>query len=84
MYGALTKEMRSVDLLLPRPEAPFPGLNYKGLVQKVQSFTVPWWTSPSSGYSSNFCHSCANSSFEALFGTLNDSIQGLDLHSFIP
>ncbi|KAE8131641.1 hypothetical protein BDV38DRAFT_288513 [Aspergillus pseudotamarii] len=83
MYGALTKEMRSVDLLLPRPKAPFPGLNHKALVQKIQSFTVPQWTLPSSGYRT-YCHSCANSSFETLLGTLNDLIQGLDLHSLIP
>ncbi|KAF4161658.1 hypothetical protein CNMCM8927_004890 [Aspergillus lentulus] len=34
MYGALSKEMHSNDLLSPRPAAPFPDLNYKYLVWK--------------------------------------------------
>ncbi|KAH1984739.1 hypothetical protein KXW88_001401 [Aspergillus fumigatus] len=38
MYGALSKEMRSNDLLPSRPAAPFANLNYASLVQKV---TVP-------------------------------------------
>ncbi|KAE8309380.1 hypothetical protein BDV41DRAFT_580579 [Aspergillus transmontanensis] len=86
-YGALTKDMRSVDLYLPRPEAPFPGLNYKGLVQKVLSFTVPRWTrwdDTYDDYSPVYQHSCSDSSFKALLGILNDTIQGLDLHNLIP
>ncbi|KAB8268617.1 alkaline-phosphatase-like protein [Aspergillus minisclerotigenes] len=66
------------------PEAPFPGLNYKDLVKKVLSFKVPRWTTPSQGYSSGHRHSCSDSSFEALFGILNDTIRGLDLHDLIP
>ncbi|KAK6816096.1 hypothetical protein RU639_009055 [Aspergillus parasiticus] len=89
MYGALTKEIRSVDLFLARPEAPFPGLNYKDLVRKVLSFTVPRWNtrrSPIPGHTSSpfSQHSCSDSSFKALFGNLNDNIQGLDLHDLIP
>ncbi|KAE8337848.1 hypothetical protein BDV24DRAFT_177204 [Aspergillus arachidicola] len=84
MYGALTKEMRSINLFLPRPEAPFSGLIYKDLVNKVLSFTMPRWTTPSQGYRSGYQHSCSDSSFEALFGMLNDTIQGLDLHDLTP
>ncbi|KAE8411025.1 hypothetical protein BDV36DRAFT_289090 [Aspergillus pseudocaelatus] len=84
MYGALTKEMRSAELFLPRPEAPFPGLNYKDLVRKVQSFKIPRWDSRTLSYPYHSQHSCFDSSFKNLFGMLNDTIEGLDLHSLIP
>lgn len=82
MYGALSKEMHSNDLLSPRPAAPFPDLNYKYLVWKVLSFASPRWKDSSSGYSSygsRNCHNCSDSSFASLFGQLNDAIEGLDL-----
>ncbi|KAL4933590.1 uncharacterized protein BDV17DRAFT_252356 [Aspergillus undulatus] len=41
MYGALSIQMESNALLSSRTAPPFPGLNYKGLVQKVLSFTSP-------------------------------------------
>jgi hypothetical protein len=82
MYGALSKEMHSNDLLSPRPAAPFPNLNYKYLVWKVLSFASPQWRGPYSGYASygsNYPHNCYDSSFTSLFGKLNDAIEGLDL-----
>jgi hypothetical protein len=87
MYGALAKAMHSNDLLSPRPTAPFPGINYKGLVQKVLAFESPQWTFQNSYYSiygSSKRHLCLESSFESLFGGLNDSLNGLHLHSYIP
>lgn len=76
MYGALTKEMLSAGLLSPRPAAPFPGWSYKILVQQVLSFRVPRWYL---AYRSSE-HVCPASSFRSLFGILNDTIRGLDLH----
>jgi hypothetical protein len=82
MYGALSKEMHSIDLLSPRPAAPFSNLKYRNLVQKVSSFTSPqWYDSGYSSYSSRYCHSCPDSSFTSLFGELNDAIEGLDLNN---
>jgi hypothetical protein len=77
MYGALSKQMHSNDLLLPRPAAPFPNLNYTYLVRKVLSFASPQWKDPY--YGSSYCHNCYESSFTILFGKLNDAIEGLDL-----
>jgi hypothetical protein len=82
MYGALTKQMQSNALLRPRPAAPFPGLNYKSLVRRVLSFTLAGWYGPSSCYDT-YRHDCPDSSFKSLFGGLNDTIKGLDLHSLI-
>lgn len=84
MYGALTKQMKSNSLLSPGPVAPFLGLSYKELVQKLLSFQSPQWYGPPSRYSSHsprYLHSCFNSSFASLFGTLNDDIEGLTLQS---
>ncbi|OAX83944.1 hypothetical protein ACJ72_01685 [Emergomyces africanus] len=41
MYGSLTLEMQSNELYSPKPEAPFLGLSYNGLVQTVLSFKSP-------------------------------------------
>ncbi|KAL5042065.1 hypothetical protein BDW71DRAFT_200860 [Aspergillus fruticulosus] len=82
MYGALTKQMQSNALLRPRPTALFPGLNYKSLVRRVSSFTSPRWYGPSSCFDT-YGHHCRDSSFESLFGRLNDTIKGLDLDSLL-
>lgn len=81
MYGALTKHMQSSAFVLPRPTAPFPDLNYKKLIQNVLLFKSPRWSELSS---SRYYHNCSDSSFQSLFGKLDDSIEGLDLHSLIP
>ncbi|PYI12642.1 hypothetical protein BO78DRAFT_402522 [Aspergillus sclerotiicarbonarius CBS 121057] len=82
MYGALTKQMQSCNLLSPRPAAPFPNLKYKCLVQQVLSFKSPQWRTPSSYY---YDHNCSASSFTSLFEELDKSpaIKGLDLYSLI-
>lgn len=41
MYGALSKQMRSNGLLSPWPAAPFSGLEYKLIVQRVLAFESP-------------------------------------------
>ncbi|KAJ9217576.1 hypothetical protein DTO166G4_758 [Paecilomyces variotii] len=85
MYGALTKQMQSNGLLSPAPEAPFLGLNYKELVRKVLSFKSPPWYTPDSNYSSYrrpSLHSCPHSTFQSLFGVLNDTLGGLNPYDF--
>lgn len=82
MYGALTKQMHLNALLSPKPAAPFPGLNYRFLVQKVLPFKSPEWYGRSSLYS-GYQHKCIYSIFRLLFGGLNDTIEGLDLDSLI-
>ncbi|KGO46310.1 hypothetical protein PEX2_066600 [Penicillium expansum] len=85
MYGALTIQMQSSDLLSPKPEAPFPNLNYKYLTQNVLSFTSPRWSVPPiehfRGYATTYTHECSNSSFTSLFADLKDYIGGLELNS---
>lgn len=86
LYGALAKKMQSNDLLSPRPTAPFSGINYQQLVQKLSEFESPQWTRPNSyysGYGSSTRHECSGFSFASLFGGLNDSLDGLHLHSYI-
>ncbi|KAJ5903149.1 hypothetical protein N7504_005532 [Penicillium tannophilum] len=89
MYGSLTKHMQSSNLLLPKPEAPFPGLNYGHLVQKAMSFTSPKWFESASTYSSygssygtRIRHTCDDSSFESVFAILKDPFEGLELNRF--
>ncbi|KAJ9402136.1 hypothetical protein DTO282F9_900 [Paecilomyces variotii] len=85
MYGALTKQMQSNGLLSPAPEAPFLGLNYKELVRKVLSFKSPPWYTPDSNYSSYrrpSLHSYPHSTFQSLFGVLNDTLGGLNPYDF--
>lgn len=82
MYGALSKQMQSDALLSPRPAAPYPGLTYKSLVQRVSSFKSPEWYGSSSRYA-RYQHKCPASSFGMLFGELKDIIEGLDLEDLI-
>ncbi|KAJ5523226.1 hypothetical protein N7513_012770 [Penicillium frequentans] len=85
MYGSLTKHMQSSNLLLPKPEAPFQGLNHEHLVQKAMSFTSPVWfdsASTYSSYGSGYRHICGDNSFASVFAILKDSFEGLELNRF--
>ncbi|KAJ6168690.1 hypothetical protein N7497_001533 [Penicillium chrysogenum] len=85
MYGTLSMQMQSSNLLSPRPKAPFLNLNYNDLVQTVLAFKSPRWygsnTSYSSYRSSSF-HDCPDASFISLFAILEDPLEGLDLQDF--
>ena len=74
-------QMQSNNLLLPKPEAPFPNLNYNRLVRTIMEFTSPkWYDTPGfSSYRPNSPHYCFDASFESIFAKLADSIQGLEL-----
>ncbi|KAL3441752.1 hypothetical protein BJX65DRAFT_288015 [Aspergillus insuetus] len=80
MYGALTREMRSANLLSPRPAPPYETISYKSLVKRILAFKSPSWAGWSSsaylGYGSS-PHSCSTSNFNRIFGGMNDAIGGL-------
>lgn len=83
MYGALT--IQSNDLLLSKPEWPFPNLSYQSLVQTIMAFRSPEWYDSASRYSSygyNNKHSCPEASFASIFGPLEEFLQGLELDHF--
>ncbi|KAL4924506.1 uncharacterized protein BDV17DRAFT_284673 [Aspergillus undulatus] len=83
MYGALTKELHRANMIL-RPVAPFPGLAYDQLMQKVSSIRSPMWiTKERDPWGSNFQREqhCDSSSFAQLFGHLNSTVAGLDLQT---
>ncbi|CAG8909888.1 unnamed protein product [Penicillium egyptiacum] len=80
MYGALTIQMQSSDLLSQKSAAPFPNLNYKYLRRKVLSFKSPTWPDLCSRYG-GYDHTCLDSSFGSLFANLKECIEGLDLNS---
>lgn len=82
MYGALTMQMQSNNLLSPKPTTPFYFLKYDNLIQMVPSFRSPRWSESSADISKRrptYCHDCPDSSFTSLFENLNHSIEGLDL-----
>lgn len=79
MHGALTMQIQS-SLPSPRPAAPFSGLVYRDLVQKVLSFRSPQWYDPTFDYRrGRLFHKCSDSSFALMFTKLRCSIEGLDL-----
>ncbi|KAJ5926369.1 hypothetical protein N7516_008142 [Penicillium verrucosum] len=88
MYGALTMEMQSSNLLVPKPENPSPNLDYNSLMQRVMAFRSPgWYVSSSiysgySSYGSSSMHRCSDSSFASVFDKLEDSLEGLELNRF--
>lgn len=79
MYGALSKAMKSKDLLSPKPVAPFAGMNYEELVETVKAFESPHWYS----MSHSRAHWCEDSSFETLFEELEETIDGLQLSDHV-
>ncbi|KUM56728.1 hypothetical protein ACN42_g10477 [Penicillium freii] len=85
MYGSLSMQMQSSNLLSPKPKVPFLNLNYNDLVQTVLAFKSPRWygsnTSYSSYRSSSF-HDCPDASFTSLFAILKDPLEGLELQDF--
>ncbi|KAJ5712963.1 uncharacterized protein N7483_010144 [Penicillium malachiteum] len=85
IYGALTIQMQSIDLLLLKSEAPFPRLNYTSFVQSVMAFTSLAWYDSSfrySTYGTNYTHRCPNASFASIFQNLNETVDGLELSQF--
>ena len=87
MYGALTMQMQSKNLLSPKPVTPFLNLNYDDLAQTILAFQSPRWCSPSSIYSSYSYaspHNCSDASFKSVFATLEDPLDGLDLEILTP
>ncbi|CAG8127087.1 unnamed protein product [Penicillium nalgiovense] len=87
LYGALTMQMQSSQLLSPKPAAPFPRLDYKVLRSKILSFKSPKWSNcnqardPGGYYNTNTArHTCPDSSFATLFANFNECIEGLDLN----
>lgn len=74
-------QMQSNNLLLPKPETPFPNLSYNHLVRTVMEFTSPRWynTSVFSSYRPNSLHYCFDASFESIFAKLAGSVEGLEL-----
>ena len=43
LLGALTKEMKRLDILKPRPAAPFPGKSFEGVCKSVKLMQSPTW-----------------------------------------
>jgi hypothetical protein len=85
MYGTLTMQMQSSNLLSPKPKAPFLNLNYNDLVQTVLAFKSPRWYGSNTSYSSygsSSFHDCPDASFASLFAILKDPLEGLDLQDF--
>ncbi|KAJ5629485.1 hypothetical protein N7528_003142 [Penicillium herquei] len=88
MTGALKLEQQTNGFLSPQPESPYHNMHYADVVHKVRSFKSPvWYTDkpPLGRLKKNYsgAHKCAHSSFAAIFMHLDQSIQGLELHSFV-
>ncbi|KAL2836904.1 hypothetical protein BJX68DRAFT_274316 [Aspergillus pseudodeflectus] len=86
MYGSLTKELHRTGLSsVPMRVAPFPGLSYTQLVQKISSIRSPtWFTRSRDIWGRDYVltpHKCDGSSFEQVFGQLGGSVPGLELRS---
>ncbi|KAL3456036.1 hypothetical protein BJX64DRAFT_52791 [Aspergillus heterothallicus] len=77
MYGALTKEMRSANLLSPKPVAPYDKISYEGLVKKLKAFKSPSWYPSGRRH-----HSCSTSNFSTIFQDINDGISGLEVSRY--
>jgi hypothetical protein len=54
LLGALTKQLEFMELLLPRPEAPFLGWNIRNIYRDIKKIQSPVWR----GTRSSIQHSC--------------------------
>ena len=83
LYGALTKELERLDILVLESSAPFLVLSLDAIIKKVQSVKSPTW------YSSNrrdLCigtipsHSCSlKTDLDIVIASLNQKTKGLQL-----
>jgi hypothetical protein len=69
LLGALTKEMHTRNLLIPRPETSFAGLSFAEIAQNVRSIQSPRWRSYAN---KRVLHGCG---LEALIHPIIDSLE---------
>ncbi|PWY95001.1 hypothetical protein BO94DRAFT_456440, partial [Aspergillus sclerotioniger CBS 115572] len=82
VIGTLTRYMKDMHILDPRPTAPYQGLNFKGLTNQITSCKSPEWPNPMKK-NTTFARYCENSCFLSDFGSLTKYIPGLDLPTLI-
>jgi hypothetical protein len=58
LLGALTKEMKRLDILRPRPAAPFQGKSFEGVCNSVKMMQSPSWQTRQSDHNCWEEHSC--------------------------
>lgn len=82
LYGALTKEMDSLGLLVPYQVAPFPAMSFSEIYSKVHNVKSPMWSNPGSGrYRSQ--HSCnLNEKVTEIANSVMYGVNGLKLKDF--
>lgn len=73
MYGAIATNMLSKGLSF-QPLIPYPGLDYRSVLDKILSFHSPEWT-----FVRRHRHSCSDSSFTRFFSSLPKAIDGLEI-----
>jgi hypothetical protein len=84
LLGALTKEMKRLDIMKPRPAAPFRGKSFENVCETIKSMESPTWHTRRPDHSSWEEHTCS------LQGTLIPDInhvmnrtKGLVLDDFV-
>ena len=81
LLGALLKELDAHALLMPRPEAPFTKLSFKGICGKVQTIQSPGWAVPTvNNYYGQNRHGCSlNTAVEPIVAKAKVAVVGLEL-----
>ncbi|KAE8137795.1 hypothetical protein BDV38DRAFT_246226 [Aspergillus pseudotamarii] len=80
LLGALTKQMSQMQILSPRPKSEYPGMSFIGLASECRKMEYPQWY----GQRSKRAHSCGlSSSLAPLLESLESSLTGLDISSFV-
>ena len=80
MLGGLEKHMFA-NGLSPAPTAPFIGIGYQDLVDKVREFKPPAWFHASNAYSHHACSPSSQGYQQLKLKT--DAIVGLNIHYYI-
>ncbi|KAJ5087212.1 hypothetical protein N7456_010828 [Penicillium angulare] len=83
MYGALSYQMQSLNILSPKPATPFKTLTYGALAFDVSSLTPPKWIydqpDDSFGSTPKSSHICPHSKFDNVILRPAASIKGFSL-----
>jgi hypothetical protein len=59
LLGALTKGMKRLDILRPRPAAPFRGKSFEGVCESIKSMESPTWHTRRPDHSCWDEHTCS-------------------------
>ncbi|KAF1975935.1 hypothetical protein BU23DRAFT_551947 [Bimuria novae-zelandiae CBS 107.79] len=85
LYGAISKAMKSIRILSPRPQVPFAGISFQKLCSDAGKIRFPFWSSHGGNHSGfhDFQETChLTAPVTTIIDNVTSTVIGFDLESF--